>query len=156
MRIYLENTEAFIYTLSNAIKKDPSSFENWHSLLVKGTHVVSAEWIATILEALRVMHKNVDCDIIRCDDNDVFFIGKEDALEQLIQLAKEFTLAAFDAHSVAIETTHFNIYVNTDQLSHLLSNKVSANYISTSTPSHIKRPDIPSLGDTYNIVKQSQ
>lgn len=156
MRIYLENTNSIIHSLAMAIKKDPASFENWHSLLVKGTHVVSAEWIATILEALRVMHKNLDCDIIRCDDNDVFIIGKEDELEQLIQLAKEFTLAAFDAHSVAIEATHLNFYSSADQLSQLLASKVSASYVNSSTSSHIKRPDIPLLGDTYNIVKQSQ
>jgi hypothetical protein len=95
MRIHTEHTENFIQALATSVNKDPASLENWRCLHVKNAEENSFDWIKTILEQMKNVHKDVDCEAIHCADNDVLFISRNLHDDQLHGITSELTNAAF-------------------------------------------------------------
>lgn len=89
MRIYIENTAQYIYSLANSISKDPASLDSWKCLHIKlqDNEPVSNSAIDKIKEE----NKEKDCDIIVCSDNDILLISRE--------------LNALSLHSLAVMLT---------------------------------------------------
>lgn len=97
MRIHNHQAEPFIAALAESVNKDPSSLESWLCLHVPCRGDAGYEQIEAILAHLKVSHKEIDCDIIHCTDNDVLLISRCLKADELYTLAHE--LLATDAKS---------------------------------------------------------
>ncbi len=89
MRIYNENSEIYIHSLSSSISKDPASLENWRCLHIQNKEGSDFAWYDNILIMVKELYKDADCDIVHCSDNDVLFISKNMSAQQLYELADE-------------------------------------------------------------------
>lgn len=95
MRIHNYQAEPFIAALAESVNKDPSSLENWLCLHVPHHADTSYEQIESVLAQIKDSHKEIDCDIIHCADNDVLLISRCLRADGLYTLAHE--LLATDA-----------------------------------------------------------
>ncbi len=95
MRIHNHQAETFIVALAESVNKDPSSLENWLCLHVPHHDNTNYEHIETALAQIKDSHKDIDCDIIHCADNDVLLISRCLKADGLYNLAHE--LLATDA-----------------------------------------------------------
>lgn len=125
MRIYNETAQSYIHALSTTLSKDPKSVEEWRCLFIEGLHIVSYNWFKTIIEELRILHKNVDCDILCVSDNGVLLIGRENATKELHQIAQDLTHAAFDEHHVRAEISEYNLCKHWQSVYKILQSKSS-------------------------------
>lgn len=94
MRINNQNAESYIYRLASSIGKDPASLENWRCLHIEAAENTVVEDYADILRKLKDIHKDLDCDIVHCADNDVFFISRSLHADQLYEIADELVNTA--------------------------------------------------------------
>ncbi len=89
MRVYNNNSQLYIKNLATSICKDPASLENWRCLHIKAKDDSTYESSEIEINKLKAIHKNIECDIVHCSDNDIFLISRELFAEQLCDLAYE-------------------------------------------------------------------
>jgi two-component system chemotaxis response regulator CheY len=94
MRIHTEHTEPFIQALVATIEKDPASLEGWRFLHVSYRKNDDVEWYGKMLEHLQKSNKDLDCEVIRCADDDLLFLSRTVSVDGLYALANMFIVAA--------------------------------------------------------------
>jgi len=125
MRIHTANAETFIQALAVSIHKDPSSLRDWRCLHIKGDSDTPFGWSEAVLNQLKEMHTDMDCDIIHCADNDVFLITRSVQTEQLYTIAQEFTIASPPDDDKANEITLYDLFRDNLSFKGLLSTKAT-------------------------------
>jgi CheY-like chemotaxis protein len=90
MRIHNDNAELFMHSLAVSIEKDPLSLEHWKCLHIKSSELELSENLDTILAQYKYSHPDIDCDVVRCADNDVFVIMDSLNNEEIHGFADDF------------------------------------------------------------------
>jgi CheY-like chemotaxis protein len=107
MRVHNENAESFIHALSVSIDKDPLSLENWRFLHIKSSELLECENLDVILAQQKYSRPDLDCDVVKCADNDIFVISRSLNYEDLHAFAKDILHAASNNEQ---QTAKFSVY----------------------------------------------
>ncbi len=110
MRIYNENTESYIQALAASVGKDPASLENWRCLHIGHRGETTFEAYEETLRKLKEAHKDIDCDVVHCSDNDVLFISRELYALQLYDLAEELTGETTPPDGKKVEVALYDLF----------------------------------------------
>jgi CheY-like chemotaxis protein len=151
MRIH---NEGFIQALAVSISKDPASLENWHFLHVENAQETSFDWIETILKQMKPMHKDVDCDVVHCADNDVLFISRNLHNDQFHEIASELTDAAFLQAGGQSEVVHYDLFRDWRIVRELLFAKTTEVQASVPKPKQHNFGEIASLEAMFSEAKK--
>lgn len=104
MRIHNANTEYYVQALAYAVSKDPASMENWRCLHIQSAESTPFPWYEAALAQVKDAHKNLDCDVVHCSDNDMLLISRELRPDQLMELAHE--IVGTDEEEMGESSTH--------------------------------------------------
>lgn len=122
MRIFTENTDHYIHSLSCALEKDPASLERWRCVHIQ--HVVNAQEQRqeALLQHIRETHPEMDCDILYCPDNDVLLISRELSGNRLLTLASDI-LCTVREDAAPTEIMLYEMHRDRRALQHILLSK---------------------------------
>lgn len=154
MRIHSEHNEDFIQALAISISKDAASLENWRCLHVENAKETSFDWIENILKQMKLMHKDVDCDVVHCADNDVLFISRNLHHDQFHKIAGELTDAAFLQCGAQSETVHYDLFQDWRTVRGLLIAKTGQPKMPAVKPKQHNFGEIASLEEVFSEAKK--
>jgi CheY-like chemotaxis protein len=154
MRIHTQNTEQCLQALAITISKDPASLENWRCLHVAYHENRDVEWYEEILKHLQKTNKDLDCEVICCEDNDVFFISRHLQVDELYDLANRFIIAASDEHGTADEVALYDMYRDALLVSELLHSKITAPMLPAAPASTHDFGETQALQELFNEAKK--
>lgn len=123
MRIHTDNTEGFIRSLVASLSKDPSSLEKWRCIHIEHTDDAPSGWYMSNLQAFKQLHKDEDCDVVLCPDNDTLIISREHDTPMLHQFAAEFKAMGAGEWQWG-ETSVYELFYDWRRVRALLSFKV--------------------------------
>jgi len=154
MRNHTAPVEPFLQSLALSIAKDPASLAHWWCLHIKRTDESQAEARAAIMQRLKEVHRDVDCDVVQCRDHDILLISRNVQDERLHAIADEFSSAAFDVEGLVAECTLYDLARDTIRLQALLEEKAStATPLPPLTPRH-DFGEVASLADVFMEAKK--
>lgn len=154
MRIFSENTESYIQSLAAAISKDPASMENWKCLHIaqnKETPIASFE---AMLQKLKEIHCNVDCDMVHCCDNDVLFISRNLQADQLFEIADDLVNTASDPLENKAEIALYDLFRDWRTVRELLLAKAGEPKPPVMQPSLHNFGEVSSLQEVFAEAKK--
>lgn len=154
MRIHTENTEKFIQALAFAIIKDPASLESWQCLHIKHSEESLAENRGDIIQQIKEIHTDIDCDVIQCSDNDVLFISYSLHGAQMYAIANEFINAASVEEGGVAECALYDIFRDWEAVSNLLISKAGKQKILPAKPILHNFGEIASLEEVFLEAKK--
>lgn len=156
MQIHSENTQEFIQALAASIEKDPSSLENWRCLHISTSKEISFDLVEKTLRQLKVLHKEYDCDVVHCEDNDMFFISRNLNDAQLSEIADELDIFITSSPQAGnpSEFKLYNIYFDWRIVRALMLTKTSGSKLTLVKPSEHNFGEIASLQEVFSEAKQ--
>ncbi len=75
MRLYMDDTEQYVYGLATSLSKDPTSLESWRCM-----HINADEHDLPSMETINAVkkeYKDIDCDVVFCADGDTLIITRQ-------------------------------------------------------------------------------
>lgn len=156
MRIHTRNTDGFIRALSASISKDPASLEHWHCLHVGYRENRDVEWYEKMLEHLQQSNKYLDCEVIYCADDDLFFLSRTVSVDELYALANMFIVAASLSGSESNEVALYDMYHDWRTVNELLLSKAGAAEIPGAKAVCHHFGEVASLSEVFNEAKKSR
>jgi two-component system, chemotaxis family, chemotaxis protein CheY len=154
MRIHTENTELFLQALSTTISKDPASLENWRCLHVVYHENRDVEWYEEILKHLQRTNKDLDCEVIYCADDDIFFISRHLQVDELYHLANRFIRVAYNDSGKAGEVALYDLYHDARLVSKILQSKITTPMLPMASASTHDFGETHALKEVFNEAKQ--
>lgn len=154
MRIHIETAPAFMQSLAVVIDKDPASLENWRCLHIAHKEDVSEKWIEETLDRLSKDHKDMDCEIIHCADQDVLFISRHLQVDEIYEIADDFIRANYDTQGKAGEIALYNMCNDWRIMKDLLLNKTPMYVEEKPSPSLYNFGEIGALKEIFNEAKK--
>lgn len=154
MRIHNENTPEFIKALAVAIAKDPASLENWRCLHIGHADHVSKEWYETTLQRLKDTHKDLDCEVVHCADQDILFISRHLQVDELYEISDEFIRASYDHEGKAGEIALYDLFRDWRTVRQLLMAKTGDATITPPAHETHNFGEVDSLKEVFSEAKQ--
>jgi CheY-like chemotaxis protein len=156
MRIHTDTAAAFLQSLATVIDKDPASLENWRCLHIARNADMSQEWIDATMGRLRDHHKDMDCEIIHCDDEDILFISRHLEVDEIYEIADDFIRANHHAQGEAGEIALYDMYHDWRIMKDLLLNKTPMYVEERPSPALYNFGEISSLREVFNDAKKQR
>lgn len=154
MRIHSEKTADFIYTLANAIHKDPKSLEHWCCIHVENANDISPEWIDATLVNLKESYPDIECDVVHCADNDVLFISRHLHDEQICEMADELVNIAAQHCDKQGQVTLYDLYRDWKSACELLLTKIKELNITIPKIHYYNFGELSSVQDVFDDAKK--
>lgn len=125
MRIIKEDTGNYIHSLVASITRDPASLSAWKCLHL---HPQQPESInLSCFDRLRAEHRKLDCDVVRCADNDILIISRSLNFPALENLAAALTSCMVD---IAPELAFYDLFEDWREVRALLLDKSTSETLS--------------------------
>jgi two-component system chemotaxis response regulator CheY len=153
MRIFDLDTNEYLQALAFSISKDPASLEYWHCLHVEHSEEVSADKVDTLIKKIKEEHKNADCDMVHCADNDVLFISREVPASQLYEIAHNLIDAIPKTEGKAVATL-YDCFRDWRAMQTLLLSKSGSEPILRPQIASHNFGEISSLSDVFGEAKK--
>ncbi len=150
MHLHSEHSGSFIHALAAAISKDPTSLECWRFVHIEHGEISNKAQHYAILDQLQKAHSELECDMVQCADDDIFFITRSMHHEELHALANEFINAASIVEAGVAHYALYDLFRDADYVRDLLLTKTGA--IQTTAP----KPSAHHFGETASLSEVFQ
>lgn len=154
MRIHHDTAQNYIRTLAASIGKDPASLENWRCLHLGHAEHSPVEWDAGALKKLKETHKETDCDVVQCSDNDILLISREAQAGQLQNIAAELMALASVTENEQNTMALYDLFRDWRLIRELLLSKTDLPDLPTSAPEGHDFGEISALQEVFYEAKK--
>ncbi len=159
MRMIKYNFAPYVQSLAVAIEKDPASMENWRCLhIVAHYDDVSYSWFEVMLESLKENHKEIDCDILHCSDNDMFLVTRSMPHAELVEIASELIQSTSSSTGSAVDFTIYDLFQDWHTIRDILLSKTKdsgAKTVALPVTGH-QFGEVESLSEVFAEAKKSR
>lgn len=159
MRIIKDHLPEYIHNLASAIGKDPASMENWRCMHISSRVDKPADEITAVIAGIKEIHGELDCDIVHCRDNDVFFISRSLQPMQMAEIAGELLHGVTPNGDQSAEMVNYDLFRDWQTVRQLLLSKVASSaQLASATPerSWFNFGEIQSLSEVFSDAKQAR
>lgn len=156
MRIHINHTEPLIHAIALTLEKDPASLEGWRCLHVGYSANDDVEWYAEMLRHLHKTSRDLDCEAIYCDDDDLLFLSRTLPVDDLYALAAMFIVRAEATGDAANEVALYDMYRDKREVKALLMSKVSAGCTAITPASNHSFGEVASMTEVFEEAKKAR
>lgn len=154
MRIFYQQDSNYLSSLAATLKKDPASLEGWWCMHFRPQTETACVWPEDVLKKLREDNVQSDCDIVVCDDGDIFCVGRMPEPMLLHKLAAMFTELMDCATSRRAEYAIFDMLLEWRDALAVLQAKAEAAPVYPLSSTEVNFGEVGALAEVFAEAKK--
>lgn len=156
MRIHINNTAPLVHAIARTLEKDAASLEGWRCLHVAYCENDDVEWYAEMLRHMQKTNRDLDCEVIYCEDDDLLFMSRTLPVDDLYALAHMFIVTAPAEGGKSSEVALYDMYHDWRSVKALLLAKVDDACMPAMEACQHSFGEVASLSEMFHEAKKTR